>query len=205
MLAKADGWLVRASRSPRLFAAITALAFGSLGFLFALENRFEALTGLPTFDTQNDLTPSALLEQLPRYQGEALEAYLRFAAFDFVFPFTAALFLAVTWALLLRVTPWRVAQRLLAWKLPLVAFFGTGFDYLENVSLLSTIFMDAPSVLALEAAILFKRLKLTALVLSNGLTGVLVLLASGSYLQRSGRARLCRGQEETTKGAIQEG
>ena len=34
--------------------------------------------------------------------------------------FTAALFLAVTWALLLRVTPWRVAQRLLAWKLPLI-------------------------------------------------------------------------------------
>jgi len=151
---KLNAALIRASRSPWRFAFVAVLNAGAFALLFTLEDRFEATTGLPVFDTQNGLTPEALLRQLPLYQGEALESYLYFAAFDFVFPLTAALFLAVTWALLLRVTPWRLTQRLLAWGLPLYAFLGTGFDYLENLSLLSVIFLDAPSTSVVDAAVL---------------------------------------------------
>lgn len=181
--------IIRASRSPWRFALLAVLNALSFAVLFALEDRFEVTTGLPVFDTQNDLTPAALVQQLPLYQGEALEAYLTFAAFDFVFPFVAALFLAVTWALLLRVTPWQLAQRLLAWGLPLYAFLGTGFDYLENLGLLSVLVMDAPSAFAVDAAVLFKRLKLAALALSSALTGVLGVLALIASLQRVRRSR----------------
>ena len=107
-----------------------------------------------------------------------------------MFPFGAALFLAVTWVLL-RVTLWRLTQRLLAWGLPLCTFLGAGFDYLENLSLLSILAMDAPSGFAVDAAILilFKRLKLAALGLSGALTGVLVVLALIASLQRVWRSR----------------
>lgn len=174
------------SRSWWLFLTTVAAAFSSLAFLFVLENRFEAMTGLPVFDTQNTLTAASLRQQLPRYQGAALEAYLRFAAFDFVFPFVAALFVAVTWALLLRINPLRVVQRFV-WKLPVYAFLGTGFDYLENISLLSIIFLptETPLGFAINAAVFFKRLKLATLVLSNVLTVALLVLAAGAWLRRN--------------------
>jgi len=199
---KLNAPLIRASRSPWRFALVAVLNAGAFAVLFALEDRFEAITGLPVFDTQNGLTPEALVQQLPLYQGEALEAYLAFAAFDFVFPLTAALFLAVAWVLLLRVTPWRVTQRLLAWGLPLYAFLGTGFGYLENLNLLNVIFLDTPSAFAVEAAILFKRLKLTALALSGALTGVLVLVALSASVRRVWRSRSGRGMPEQ---GVQEG
>ncbi len=188
---KLNGLLVRTSCSWWRFAILAALNAGAFVILFALEDRFRAITGLPVFDTQNGLTPELLVQQLPRYQGEALAAYLYFAALDFVFPFVAALFLAVTWALLLRVTPW-----LLAWGLPLYALLGAGFDYLENVGLLSVIFLDAPSTLLVDTVILFKRLKLTALALSGALTGVLVVLALSVFLRRVWRSRLGGGMPE---------
>lgn len=192
---RVNSWLVRTSRSWWLFLVIVGATFSSLAFLFALENRFEAITGLPVFDTQNDLTPSSLLQQLPRYQGAALEAYLRFAAFDFVFPFVAALFVAVTWALLLRINPSQFVQRL-AWKLPVYAFLGTGFDYLENISLLSVIFLpvETPLGFVVNAAVFFKRLKLATLVLSNVLTVAFLVFAVGAYLRRSRVVPKSRGR-----------
>ena len=191
------------SRSAWRFALLAVLNALSLAALFALEDRFEATTGLPVFDTQNSLTSVALLEQLPLYEGEARAAYLAFAAFDFVFPFVAALFLAVTWALLLRVTPWRLTQRLLACGLPLYAFLGTGFDYLENLGLLSVLVMDTPSAFAVDAAVLFKRLKLTTLALSSALTVVLGVLALLASVQRVGWPR--SGVGETSARGVQEG
>ncbi len=188
-MSKLNALLISTSRSPWWFALLAVLNALSFAVLFALEDRFEATTGLPVFDTQNDLTPAGLLQQLPLYQGEALEAHFYFAAFDFVFPFVAALFLTVTWALLLRVTRWRLTQRLLAWGLPLCAFLGTGFDYLENLSLLSILALDAPSGFAVDAAILFKRLKLAALALSGALTWVLTVFALIALLQRVWRSR----------------
>lgn len=193
---KLNALLIRASRSPWRFALVAVLNVSAFAILFALEDRFEAITGLPVFDTQNGLTPEALVRHLPLYRGEALEAYLYFAAFDFVFPLTAALFLAVTWALLLRVTPWRVTQRLLAWGLPLYAFLGTGFYYLENLSLLSVIFVEVPSAFVVDATVLFKRLKLTALALSGALTAVLVLFALIASVRRMWRLRSGGGMPE---------
>ncbi len=183
-MSKLIALLIRTSRSPWRFALLAGLNALSLAVLFALEDRFEALTGLSVFDTQNGLTSVALVQQLPRYQGEALEAYLHFATFDFVFPFVAALFLAVTWAL------------------PLYAFLGTGFDYLENLSLLSVLVIDAPSAFAVDATILFKRLKLAALALSGALTGVLVVLAIAS-VRLVGWPR--SGAGETSARGVQEG
>ena len=201
-MSRLNALLIRTSRSWWRFAILAALNAGAFVILFALEDRFEAITGLPVFDTQNGLTPELLVQQLPRYQGEALEAYLTFAAFDFVFPLVAALFLAVTWALLLRLTPWRLTQRLLAWGLPLYAFLVTGFDYLENVSLLSVILLDAPSALLVDAAILCKRLKLAALGLINALTGVLVVLALSAFLRRVGRSGRGRRPEQGAQGGM---
>lgn len=200
MMSKLNSLLIRTSRSPWRFALLAVLNASSFAILFALEDRFEAITGLPVFDTQNGLTPEALLWQLPLYQGEALEAYLTFAAFDFVFPFVAALFLAVTWELLLRVTPWRLTRRLLARGMPLYAFLGTGFDYLENLSLLSVLAMDTPSGFIVDAAILCKRLKLAALGLSSALTMVLGVFALIALLQR-----LRRSRGVTPEQGIQEG
>ena len=69
--------LIRTSRSPWRFALIAVLNAAAFAALFALEDRFEVITGVPVFDTQNGLTPAALVKQLPLYQGEALTAYLQ--------------------------------------------------------------------------------------------------------------------------------
>jgi hypothetical protein len=186
---KIKAWIIFASRTWWLFGIIFALNMVSLRVLFALEDRFQVATGLPVFDTQNDLTSITLLQQLPLYQGTARTAYLHFAAFDFVFPFVAASFLAVLWAWLLRSTTWPIADRLLRWNIPLLAFLVTLFDYLENVSLLTIIYAGFTWEGAVNAAILFKRLKLTGLTLSSTLTGLLMTLAIANWLYRVWQAR----------------
>lgn len=151
-----------------IFVLFTVLNFAAFGVLFALEGQFEALTGEPVFDTQNDLTSQAVVEQLPLYQGEALAAYHRFAAFDFIFPLVAALFLVSLCSLLLEVNRSPLARRLSAWRVPFFPLTATLFDYLENVSFLSVI---QGSDGAINAALIFKQLKL----LSISLSGALVL------------------------------
>lgn len=171
------GLVTAASRRWWVIVLVFVLNFAAFSTLFALEDAFEALSGgVPTFDTQNDLTQALIVEQLPLYQGETRAAYLRFAAFDFVFPLVAGSFLTLLCTLLLRVNPLPIAQRLLAFGLPLIPLLGTLWDYLENVSLLS-ILQLGPSPLLLDAAIFFKRLKLLFLF-SNGplIGGILILL-----------------------------
>lgn len=87
--------------------------------------------------------------------------------------------------------------------LPLYAFLGTGFDYLENLSLLGVLFVDAPSAFAVDAAILFKRLKLAALGMSSALTGVLVVLALIASVWRAWWSR--SGAGETSARRVQGG
>lgn len=165
------------------------LNFAAFSLLFALEDQFEVFSGgVPTFDTQNDLTQTLILEQLPLYQGEARAAYLRFAAFDFVFPLVAGIFLVLIYTLLLRLNTWSFAQRLLKWRLPLLPLLGTLADYGENVSLLSILQLGA-SPLLLDAAILFKRLKLTFLFISGPLAMLLTVLLIGNVIYRVFRAR----------------
>lgn len=166
--------------------------FASFGILFGLEDQFEAITGVPVYDTQNELTAELLREQLPLYTGAARDAYLRFAAFDFVFPLVAGIFVAVVWTLLLRFNRWRFAQRLLLWNLPLFPLLGTGWDWLENVSLLTILNAgSAPSQSLIDTALLFKRLKLLWLSLDGAGVGVLgMLLVLNMIYRRVRRPRL---------------
>jgi hypothetical protein len=169
--------MIRLSQKWWAVLVVFVLNLVSFGVLFSLEDQFEALSGLPTFDTQNDLTQSMLVQQLPAYTGEARSAYLRFAAFDFVFPLVAGIFLSVLWALLLRLNRWPLFQRLLHWKLALFPLLGTLWDYLENMSLLTILNTGLDvSPLWLDAAILFKQLKLTWLSSNGVVTGILLVL-----------------------------
>jgi hypothetical protein len=170
-------YLVSVSHRWWLVGGILVLNIGSFQLLFALEDRFEAAAGLPVFDTQNDLTPATILEQLPRYGGAARTAYAWFAAYDWVFPLLAALWLAVLWTWLLRTNSLPVARRLERWNLPVWGFAATLFDWLENIALLLIVYGGMTQVSVLEAAIFWKRLKLAGLTASVLVTALLLILA----------------------------
>jgi hypothetical protein len=169
-----------------LVLLVTVANFVSFRLLFLLEEHFTDLTGLQVFDTQNDLTPVRLLEQLPVYIGEARRAYNAFAAFDYVFPFVAAFFLVVLWTLLLRVNSSGFAKQLLSRNLSLLPFVTTLFDWLENLSIAGVLASSsAPRMTFVNAAVLFKRLKLSSLALIGLLTLALVLFTLITILLRS--------------------
>lgn len=160
--------------------------FASFYTLFALEDQFEALAGVPTFDTQNELSAEQLLEQLPLYEGEALAAYYRFAAFDFVFPLVSAIFLVVLWMLFLRFNDWDFAQKLLDNGFPLLPLLVTAFDYGENLFLL-LVLNGKPEMAA--AAIFFKQLKLMGLAATGLISALLLLMLIANRLYRLYRKR----------------
>jgi hypothetical protein len=153
----------------------------SFQVLFWLESRFTALTGKPVFDTQNDLTAAAIREQLPLYAGPARDAYLWFAAYDFVFPLLASISLVMLAAVLLRLNTFGFAQRLLALGAPLLFLFPTLFDWGENVGLLAVLGTTAPSTAAIDTALVFKMLKLTSLSVSASVIGVLFVFALANW------------------------
>jgi len=164
---------------------VFSLNFASFGILFSLEDQFEALTNVPTFDTQNDLTAELVLQQLPLYTGEARDAYLRFATFDFVFPLVAGIFVTVLWTLLMRLNTWRLPQQLLLWNVPLLVLLITLWDWLENVSFLMILSTGAtPSPALINAALFFKRLKLTWLSLNGAVISGLILLLVLNVISR---------------------
>jgi hypothetical protein len=180
---KITAGLVRASRVWWVVLLAFVLNGASFAVLFSLEDQFEAITGQPVYDTQNNLTTREIVEQLPLYVGAAREAYLRFAAFDFVFPLVSALFLAVVWALCLRSLTWPVGERLLRWNVPTLVLLTTLFDWLENVSILVVLNAGAPDA-AMEAVIVFKGLKLTMISVSGAVTMALVGLAVANAVAR---------------------
>lgn len=164
---------------------IAGVNSASFALLFGLEERFQALTGQPVYDTQNNLDQAMLLEQLPLYNGQAREAYYLFAAYDFIFPLVAAFFVAVVLTWLLQHNPTRLVKRLQDWKLPLLAFVGAAFDWLENISLITVIQYGASVPESwLNAAILFKRLKLAALSLSGTTLLVILIFTVAANLYR---------------------
>jgi hypothetical protein len=185
MITRLNQSLVSLSKRWWVVVLVLTLNAASFGILFSLEDQFERLSGLPTFDTQNALTADQIIEQLPLYQGEARDAYLRFAAFDFVFPFAAALNLAVLWALFLRTNTWHIAGRLLAWNIPVLAFLGTLFDWGENFGFLTILSSGAaPEAGILQTALMFKALKLIMLNVSFGLTSALLVFALANWTTR---------------------
>jgi len=175
------------SRGPLSVVVAMALNFASLAILFQLEGRFMALTGTQVFDTQNGLTPALLLEQRALYAGEAREAYLRFAAFDFVFPFVAALALVTLWAFLLQRQPHPWLEALRQRRAYLVPFVVTLCDYGENVTLLRALEVADPA--RAELAIVFKRLKLVSLASTATVTWALVFFVVGLWAWRRFAAR----------------
>jgi hypothetical protein len=161
------------------------LNVAAFAILFSLEGQFEALSGAPTFDTQNDLTSARLLQQLPLYQGEARDAYYRFVAFDFVFPLVAALFLTVWWIVFLQLNTFPLAARLLRWGLPFLPLLTTLWDYLENVCFLLILNSGSTvSTAVIEAALLFKQLKLAFLSVCGIASGLLILFLAINVLSR---------------------
>lgn len=165
---------------------------GSLLVLFWLEERFMALTGQPVIDTQNGITAAGVAEQIVLYSGEARSAYFAFAAFDFVFPFVGALVLAVVMSWLLRHNSTKLAERLLAWNMPLVVFMSTLFDWLENVSIVTTIgFGETAPAGLFTAVVVFKQLKLWTLSIGGGLVGLVFLFTCGVVVY--GRFSVSRG------------
>jgi hypothetical protein len=165
----------RLSRSAWWYGLITALTFVSFAVLQGIDRQFLRLTGAPVFDTQNNLTPALLRAQLPHYQGEARALYAYFAVIDMIFPLVAALFLALTWCWLLRQIGHPDLSGRWVNRLPLVAFVPTLFDYLENLTFISIVFFGVAADGVLEAAILFKKLKLASLGLCAAITLVLGL------------------------------
>lgn len=164
---------------------ITVVNLASFSLLFSLEQRFQALTGQPVYDTQNNLNQAMLLEQLPLYDGQAREAYYIFIAYDFIFPLIPALFIAVVLTWLLQHNPTKLAKRLHDWNLPLLAFVGAAFDWLENISLITVIAYGTSVPEAwLNAAILFKRLKLATLSLSGTTLLVVLIFTVAASLYR---------------------
>jgi hypothetical protein len=174
---------------------VTVANLASFNVLFSLEARFEGLTGRPVYDTQNDLTVERVLAERPLYQGEALSAYYAFAAYDYLFPLVGGLFLAVWVMVLLRANTFAVAQRLLAWRLPLGMFIATLCDWGENLGLLVMLNTsgvgagDAPSLLLVQVVLLFKQLKLATLLLSFGVLLFVLALWGSNVVYRLWQAR----------------
>lgn len=186
------------SRTWWLFALLVLGTIVSFRILFDLEDQFERITSMPVLDTQNDLTVTTLMQQLPLYEGEALSAYLRFALFDFVFPFVAALFLSVVWVTLLRLTPDNAIRwRLLRWKLPLAPFFASLFDCLENMSLVTIIIGEGTLHWVAYASIVFKRLKLGSLTAIAVMSVLLVMILIGSWIVQRYQGMSNRASEKT--------
>ncbi|MDX2160471.1 MAG: hypothetical protein SF162_04010 [bacterium] len=168
--------LIHLSQRGWLVASIVLLNGLNFFLLFSLESRFQALSGVPTFDTQNDLTSNRLLEQLPAYTGDARTAYLLFSAYDFLFPVLAGLTLAVLITLFLQLNTWKLPARLLAWGLPAFALLSILWDWLENIGLLASLVSDGQPFW-IGWALLFKQLKLLWLILGSGsLTAAFALL-----------------------------
>jgi hypothetical protein len=180
LLDRAMDVLLRLSSRWWLVAGLVAMNLAAFQVLFALEAQFEAVSGRPTLDTQNELTAGALREQLPLYSGPAADAYMEFAAFDFVFPLVAGLTVAVLGTVLLRPNPSPRATSAIQLRLPLLLLLGTGFDYLENLAFLALLAGDpgTPSDVLVALALTAKAAKLTMLAVSGAalvaLTGWLV-------------------------------
>lgn len=182
--------LIALSRRWWAVALAFVLTVAAFGILSSLEKQFEIITGVTVLDAQSDLTPARILEQIPLYQGKAREAYLRIAGFDFLLPLVAGIFVAVLWALLLRLNTWEFSQRLLKLGFPLFMLIGTLWDWAENISLFTLLNAGSvPAPAMLDALILFNRLKFMWLFLIGPITIVLLGLLIANIMYRLWRTR----------------
>lgn len=185
ILARITSQLIHLSRRWWVVLCAAVATVVSLQVIFFLDNRFRSLTGQPVFDTQNGLTPTTLLQQLPLYNGEATSLYIAFTAFDYLFPFVAAVFIAILWALFLRLNTSTLARTIIAWNVPIIPFIVTLADYGENICLLSAVVsMPTSENLVVLGAIVFKKLKLASLLLINITTFILAIALAVNVITR---------------------
>ena len=170
MLGRLQDLVVRISRTWWLYLIVLLLFIGSLRALTRIGERFPAYAGGATpFDLQNDLRGDQVYPQLAGYTAQARELYYAFTLIDYAFPFFAGLFIAATVAFALRSSLPRLYAALVARKLLLVLMLATAFDWLENVTAVSTIVLYPTEVSWLPTLLeVAKKGKLATLVVSNG-------------------------------------
>ena len=184
MLGRLQDLILRISRTWWLYLIVLGLFIGSLRALTRIGERFPTYAGGATpFDLQNDLRPDQVYSQLAGYTEQARELYYAFTLIDYAFPFFAGLFITATVAFALRNSLPRLYDALVARKLLLVLMVATAFDWLENVSAVSTIVLYPTEVSWLPTLLVAaKKCKLATLVVSNGAMFASVLCGAGVWL-----------------------
>ena len=184
MLGRLQDLIIRISGTWWLYAAVLFLFVGSLQALTRLGKLFPAYAGgAAPFDLQNDLVAGEVYPQLAGYTDQARERDYAFTLIDYAFPFFAGLFIAATVAFALRASLPRLYAALLARRLLLVLMLATAFDWLENVTALTTIVLYPAEVSWLPTLLVVaKKCKLATLLGSNGTMFAAVLFAAGHWL-----------------------
>jgi hypothetical protein len=186
MLGRLQDLVVRISRTWWLYLIVLLLFIGSLRALTRIGDHFPAYAGGATpFDLQNDLRADQVYPQLAGYTAQARELYYAFTLIDYAFPFFAGLFITATVAFALRNSLPRLYAAVVARKLLLVLMLATAFDWLENVTAVSTIILYPAEVSWLPAMLVVaKQCKLAALMVSNVAMFAALLGAAGYWLLR---------------------
>jgi hypothetical protein len=184
MLGRLQDLIIRISVTWWLYAAVLFLFVGSLQALTRIGRLFPAYAGgAAPFDLQNDLVAGEVYPQLAGYTDQARELYYAFTLIDYAFPFFAGLFITATVAFALRTSLPRLYAALLASRLLLVLMLATAFDWLENVTALTTIVLYPAEVSWLPTLLVVaKKCKLATLLVSNGAMFAALLFAAGHWL-----------------------
>ena len=170
MLGRLQELILRISRTWWLYLIVLALFIGSLRAITRIGDLFPTYAGgAAPFDLQNDLRIDQVYAQLAGYTPQARELYYAFTLIDYAFPFFAGLFITATVAFALRNSLPRLYEALVTRKLLLLLMVATAFDWLENVTALSTIVLYPTEVSWLPTLLVVaKKGKLATLVVSNG-------------------------------------
>jgi hypothetical protein len=190
MLSRLQDFVVSISRTWWLYLTVFALFAGSLRALTIIGARFpEFAAGAEPFDLQHFLQASEVYPQLAGYTAQARELYYAFTLIDFAFPFFAGLFVAATIAFALRSSVPRFYQMLVTRKLLLLPMLTTGFDWLENLTIISLIGLYPTTVGWLAVLLVVaKKFKLVGVLLGYVSMLVSLLIAASFWLFRRRKA-----------------
>lgn len=189
MLGRLQDFVLRISRTWWLYLGVVVIFAGSLQSLMRIGARFPEVAGgaLP-FDLQNGLQADQVYAQLAGYTDQAREVYYAFTLIDYAFPFFAGLFITATVAFALRYSVPRLYATLVERKLLLLLMLATGFDWLENITAVTTMVLYPTEFGWLPVLLVVaKKCKLAFSLISNGVMFITVLLAAGFWLARRGR------------------
>jgi len=172
--------VVRVSHSAFLWLMSTVFAFGSLLFVFMNINvPFEDKVGAQMFDFQNELTVEQIFAQLPYYDEQVRALYNAFLFIDFYFPFFAGLTLAAAAAFAWRFLAPEYYEKFRNRSLFSLFLIPTLFDWSENLSAIVVVGAYPEELAwAATALVLFKKGKLTSVMLLNAITGVSLVAAA---------------------------